>query len=382
MTAQIEILIIGVIVAVACTIPGVFLVLRKMAMMTDAITHTILLGIIGVFLLVHDLNSPLLIVGAALVGLLTVYLVELVTKTKLVSEDSAIGIVFPLLFSIAIILISRYAGKVHIDTDSVLLGEIAFAPFNRMKIFGVDIGAKAMYSMGVILIINLALVIIFFKELKLSVFDSKLAAVLGFSPILIEYGLMASVSVTVVGAFEAVGSILVIAFMIGPPITAYMLTDNLKLMIGLSAGIGAINAILGFFIANAYDVSIAGSMALMTGISFIIVFIFAPRRGLFTVIRRRKNQKIDFAKKSMLFHIMNHENTDRENIENAVDNIYKHLNWSEEFINRIIKNLIQEKRIVVLGNIYKLTDEGREYTIRSYEEIVESFSEESQKMAR
>jgi len=267
----------------------VFLVLRKMAMMTDAITHTILLGIIGVFLLVHDLNSPLLIVGAALVGLLTVYLVELVTKTKLVSEDSAIGIVFPLLFSIAIILISRYAGKVHIDTDSVLLGEIAFAPFNRMKIFGVDIGAKAMYSMGVILIINLALVIIFFKELKLSVFDSKLAAVLGFSPILIEYGLMASVSVTVVGAFEAVGSILVIAFMIGPPITAYMLTDNLKLMIGLSAGIGAINAILGFFIANAYDVSIAGSMALMTGISFIIVFIFAPRRGLFTVIRRRKN---------------------------------------------------------------------------------------------
>lgn len=379
MPAQIEILLIGVVVAVACTLPGVFLVLRKMAMMTDAITHTILLGIIGVFLLVNDLSSPLLIIGAAGVGLFTVYLVELLNKTRLLSEDSAIGIVFPLLFSIAIILISRYAGKVHIDTDSVLLGEIAFAPFNRLVIAGVDLGPKALYSMGAILLLNLALVIIFFKELKLSVFDKGLAAVLGFSPVLIQYGLMASVSVTVVGAFEAVGSILVIAFMIGPPITAYLLTDDLKKMIVISALFGAVNAVLGFLIANAYDVSIAGSMAMMTGISFLVVFTFAPERGMVSVVRRRRFQKIDFAKKSMLFHLMNHENDENENIENAVDSIYDHLNWSKEFINRIIKHLIEEKRILVADGIYKLTDEGRAFTIRSYEEIVESFNTEYEK---
>ncbi len=103
-------------------------------------------------------------------GLLTVYLVELLGKTKLVSEDSAIGIVFPLLFSVAIILISRYAGNVHLDTDSVLLGELAFAPFNRLKIFGVDIGAKAIYTMGVILILNYWFDGCFFKEIKIAIF--------------------------------------------------------------------------------------------------------------------------------------------------------------------------------------------------------------------
>lgn len=376
MSAQIEIMIIATIVAVACAIPGVFLVLRRMAMMSDAITHTILLGIIGSFLFVKDLSSPLLIIGAALVGLLTVYLVELLNRTKLVSEDSAIGIVFPLLFSIAIILISRYTGRVHIDTDSVLLGEIAFAPFNRLKLFGRDLGPKAMYSMGIILILNLAMVLMFFKELKLAVFDAGLAAVLGFSPILIQYGLMASVSVTIVGAFEAVGSILVIAFMVGPPVTAYLLTDDLKRMIVLSSFIGALNGILGFGIANRYDVSIAGSMALMTGISFLVVLIFAPERGMITVFTRRRRQRVEFAKKSMLFHILNHADSDCEAEENGVDSIHRHLNYSKELLRKLAASLIRENRITEVAGVYRLTEEGRTYTIESYEAIVESFSEE------
>lgn len=376
MSAQFEILCIAVIVAVACTIPGVFLVLRKMSMMADAITHTILLGIIVVFLAVQDLSSPLLILGAALVGILTVYLVELLHKTRLVSEDSAIGIVFPLLFSIAIILISRYAGKVHIDTDSVLLGEIAFAPFNRLRIGGVDIGPKALYSMGTILILNIILVIVFFKELKLSIFDKGLATVLGFSPILIQYGLMTSVSITIVGAFEAVGSILVIAFMIGPPITAYLLTDSLKKMLFLSGGIGAFNAVIGFYIASYYDVSIAGSMAMMTGITFLVVLIFAPERGMVTVYRRRKFQKNDFSKKSMLFHLLNHEGSEMEKIECGVHTIDRHLNMSKEYSKRLMQDLIADKYVKVDDEIYKLTATGREYTVKSYESIVESFNKE------
>ena len=119
-------------VASACSILGTFLVLKSMAMVSDAITHTILLGIVVAFFAVHDLNSPLLIVGAGIVGVLTVYLVELLNSTRLVKEDSAIGVVFPLLFSIAVILISKYAGNVHLDVDSVLLGELAFAPFKML----------------------------------------------------------------------------------------------------------------------------------------------------------------------------------------------------------------------------------------------------------
>jgi manganese/zinc/iron transport system permease protein len=369
MTPQLEIQLIAVIVAVSCSIPGVFLVLRKMSMMSDAITHTILLGIVGAFFIVHDLNSPFLIVGATVVGLLTVYFVELLNSTKLLSEDSAIGVIFPLLFSIAIIIISKYASSVHLDTDSVLLGELAFAPFNRMIVGGVDIGAKAIYSMGTILLINLILVIVFFKELKIATFDRGLASVLGFSPILVHYGLMTSVSITAVGAFEAVGSILVIAFMVGPPISAYLITDDLKKMISLSAFIGGVNAIIGYQVAEFFDVSIAGSMATITGISFLIIFVFAPKRGMITIIRRRKYQEIDFAAMTMLFHIYNHEGNKNEYIENGIVSITNHLNWDKSFLDKIVIKLKNNNYIIETNGVFKLTEDGREYTIRSYENL-------------
>lgn len=277
MTPQIEIQIIAVIVAAACAIPGVFLVLRRMSMMSDSITHTILLGIVLAFFITHDLSSPFLIVGAALMGVATVWLTETLHRTRLLAEDAAIGIVFPLLFSVAIILITRYAGKVHLDTDSVLLGELAFAPFDRMVVYGIDIGAKGIYMSGVLLLINLTVVILFFKELQVAAFDPMLAAILGFAPGLIHYLLMTLVSVTAVGAFQAVGSILVVAFMIGPPVTAYLLTDNLKHMLIISGVIGAFNGIAGYQAAAFADVSIAGSMAVMTGIVFLVAFVFAPK---------------------------------------------------------------------------------------------------------
>lgn len=294
MSAQIEIQLIAVIVAVSCALPGAFLVLRKMSMMSDSITHTLLLGIVLAFFGTHDLSSPMLIAGAALMGVATVWLTELLSRTRLLAEDAAIGIVFPLLFSIAIILITRYAGSVHLDTDSVLLGELAFAPFDRMVVWGVDIGAKAIYTTGVLLLINLTAIILFFKELKVATFDPMLAAVLGFSPALIHYGLMTLVSLTAVGAFQAVGSVLVVAFMIGPPVTAYLLTDDLKRMLILSGVIAAFNGILGYQAAALLDVSIAGSMATVTGLLFLLVFVFAPRRGFIGSMLRRRKQKIEF----------------------------------------------------------------------------------------
>ncbi|WP_040212837.1 metal ABC transporter permease [Clostridium polynesiense] len=370
MNPDLEIQIIAIIVAVACSLPGVFLVLRRMSMMSDSITHTILLGIVAAFFMVHDLSSPLLIVGAAVVGVLTVFLTEMLNSTKLVSKDSSIGIIFPFLFSIAIIIISRYAGSVHLDTDSVLLGELAFAPFNRMKLFGIDIGAKAIYSMGAILVLNLLFVIFFFKELKIVTFDPALAAVLGFSPALIHYSLMTVVSVTAVGAFESVGSILVIAFMIGPPVTAYLLTDDLKKMLILSGIIGAINGIAGYQFSSLIDVSIAGSMALATGLSFLLVFIFAPERGLVTTLRRRHSQKIHFAENSLLFHLFNHENDTNEALECGVDTIHHHLHWNQTFLEATIKRLLETNKIRIENNVIKLTPSGREYAIKSYEEIV------------
>jgi len=240
---QIEIQLIALVTAIACALPGAFLVLRRMAMMSDAISHTVLLGIVVGFFIVEDLSSPWLIFGAAVVGVLTVSLVALLQRTRLVKEDAAIGLVFPALFSIAVILITRYAGSVHLDIDAVLIGEIAFAPFDRFAPFGTDIGPRGLYVMGGILLLNLTLINLFYKELKISTFDPGLAATLGFAPALIHYGLMSVVSVTVVGAFDIVGSILVVALMVAPPISAYLLTDHLPRMLGLSVIFGALSAL-------------------------------------------------------------------------------------------------------------------------------------------
>ncbi|WP_373472114.1 metal ABC transporter permease [Carnobacterium alterfunditum] len=286
-----EIQLIAVLVAVACALPGVFLVIRGMAMMADAITHTILLGIVVAFFITQDLNSPFLILGAAFVGILTVWLTELIHQTKLLDKDASIGIIFPLLFSIAIILITRYAGDVHLDTDSVLLGELAFAPFDRLIVFGIDIGPQAVYSMSIILVILLLFIGFFYKELKLTSFDSLLAASLGFSPILLHYALMSLVSVTAVGAFEAVGSILVVAFMVGPPVSAYLLTNRLSYMLGISAALGAFNSLIGFQLSMYFDVSIAGMIAVTTGLTFAVIFVFSPKNGLINEMHRKKRQQ-------------------------------------------------------------------------------------------
>lgn len=367
MSASAEIQLIAVIVSVSCALPGVFLVMRKMSMMSDSITHTILLGIVIAFFVTHDLRSPILIVGAALMGVITVWLTEILVKSRLVSEDSAIGIVFPLLFSIAIILITRYAGTVHLDTDSVLLGELAFAPFERMIVRGVDIGAKAIYTSGVLLLINLILLIVFYKECKIATFDPMLAAVLGFSPTLIHYGLMSVVSLTAVGAFEAVGSVLVVAFMIGPPVTAYLLTDNLSLMLLFSAGFAALSGVLGYQLATFLDVSIAGSMALTTGLLFAIVFVFAPHRGLISALLRKRKQRREFAGYTLLTHIWHHEGKPEEREENAVATIGEHLRWDEKKLRRTLTPLEANGKVAVVDGVIKITSKGRE----DYREFVE-----------
>ena len=269
MNAEIEIQLIAVLTAASCAIPGVFLVLRKMSMTSDSITHTILLGIVLAFFVVNDLSSPFLLVGAALMGVATVWLTELLTKTGSLSEDSATGMVFPLLFAIAVILITRYVGTAHLDTDSVLLGELAFAPFDRLVIGGVDIGAKGVYISGVLLFVNVIFTAVFYKELLVSSFDPVLASVMGFSPTIMHYTLMGTASLTAVGAYNAVGSVLVTAFMIAPGAAAYLLTEDLKKMLVIAVIIGMISGIGGYQTAAFFEVSIAGAMACWAGGIFL-----------------------------------------------------------------------------------------------------------------
>jgi len=357
---QIEIQLVAVVVSMACALPGAFLILRRMAMMSDAISHAILPGIVVGFFLTESLGSPFLIVAAALTGLVTVALVEGLERTKRVKKDAAIGIVFPILFSIGVILIARYAGDVHLDMDAVLLGELAFAPFDRITLGAYDLGPRALWVMGTVLVLNGLFLVAFYKELKLATFDAGLAAALGFLPGVLHYALMGMVSITAVSAFDAVGSILVVALMVGPPATAYLLTDRLSWMIGGSAALGAVAALSGYWLAHGLDASIAGSMATATGLLFGGAVLVAPERGLVARWRRRRAQKWRFAEQMLAIHLLQHEGTPEAARESRTAHLQEHLGWEADFAQKVVKRSAQHGTVHPQNGHLQLTDEGRE----------------------
>jgi manganese/zinc/iron transport system permease protein len=264
------VLLIGLLTAIACAIPGTYLVLRRMSMMSDAISHSVLPGIIIAFLIVLDRSSPLIILGAALSGLLMVYLTELISRSKLVKTDASIGLVFPGLFSIGVILISMQMSSVHFHEHSVLVGDITLSALNNLVIDGVDYGPKSLYILGSVILINLLFIIIFFKELNITTFDTQLSAVLGFKNLTLHYLFMTIVSITAVASFDAAGSILVIALFIVPAATAHLFTRTVISMIIWAIIFAIISSISGFYLSIYFDAAVSGGIAVMCGVVFLV----------------------------------------------------------------------------------------------------------------
>jgi len=210
-------------------------------------------------------------------------------------------------------------------------------------------------------LINLAFVTLFYKELKLATFDPGLAATLGFSPLVIHYGLMIVVSLTAVGAFTAVGAVLTVALMIVPAATAYLLTHRLKAMIGLAALIGALSAILGYYLAVAVDTSIAGAITTVAGLLFGLALIFSPTQGVIARLIQLQRQRLYFATETLVIHLHTHENTPAAESESRIDHLTKELRWKPDFAERIVQNALQKKYVVKTNGHLALTDAGREF---------------------
>ena len=280
MSPAVVIMLVASLVAASCALVGSFLVLRKMALLGDAISHAVLPGIAIAFLWTGNRAALPMVLGAGALGVLTVFLVEMFHKSGRLKEDASIGVVFPALFSIGVIMISRYASQVDLDLDCVLYGEIAYAPWDLLTIGGRDAGPKALWVTGSVLLLNTALVLTLWKELKLSTFDSGLAVTLGFSPVVLHYLLMSAVSVTVVGSFESVGAILVVAMLVVPPATAYLLTERLERMLVVAVLLGITSAVGGYALARWLDASIAGAMATVAGLQFLAALLLSPGHGL------------------------------------------------------------------------------------------------------
>jgi manganese/zinc/iron transport system permease protein len=275
------IILTGILVASSCALLGSFLLLRKMTMVGDAISHAVLPGIVLAYLVAQTRASVAMLIGAALFGVLTTILIEVLHKNGKLQIDASIGVSFTWLFAIGVILISFYAGQVDLDQDCVLYGEIAYVPLDVwLSENGTNLGPVSVWLMGANLLIVLLFVGLGYKGLLLTSFDPVLAATLGISTAFWHYALMGAVSLTTVFAFESVGAILVVAFLVGPAATAYLLTEDLKKMLLLSVLCGVIGAVGGYWLAVWIDGSIAGAMAAVIGLEFMLVFLFAPGSGL------------------------------------------------------------------------------------------------------
>ena len=346
--------------AVACAVLSPFLVLRKLSMVSDAISHSVLLGIVIAFFIVKDVGSPFLIAGAALFGVITVFVVEFLSGTGLVKNDDAVGIVFPMFFALAVVLITKFARNVHLDTDVVLMGEVIIAPLNRVEFIGMSL-PKALVQMGILLLINLLFVIIFFKELKITTFDRGFAKLAGFSSVALFYVLMTLSSFTAVTAFDAVGAILVVSFLITPGAAAYLISKDLKVMIAISVGYAVINSIIGYVFSLLMNVSMSGMTAAAAGVTFLLTFLF-NREGLITAIFIRLQRKSELKLGLFLNHIGNHSGKKEESEELGLGSIKNHLKWKQAEVDKIAGRLIKKGfiRIDIDKNIYDLTERGRE----------------------
>jgi manganese/zinc/iron transport system permease protein len=273
------ILLTASLVGISCGIVGVFLILRKMAMMADAISHTVLLGIVTAYLLTQSLSGIHMLIGAALAGVLTTFLVQWLHSLG-VQQDASIGVVFTTLFALGVVLIATKVGNAHLDVQHALMGEIAFIPWNTMSLPIVGEIPIATFILILVLFVVVVVIGAFYKEWKITTFDPALAASLGIPVLAMHYLFMTLVSITTVAAFDAVGAIMVVAMLIAPAASAYLWTDRLIKMMILSAGFGVLSAVIGYYFALWIDTTISGSMALTTGVIFFISFIFSPRHGL------------------------------------------------------------------------------------------------------
>lgn len=265
---------------VACGLLGCFLVLRRMSLLGDAVSHAILPGLVIAFMLSNSRAIGPMLIGAMLVGLFTAFMTEVLQRWGKVPEDASMGVVFTSLFALGVVLITRYAANVDLDPGCVLYGLIEFVPLDRIALLGYQI-PRATVTLGFVLIAVVFLITAFYKELKIVSFDPYLATTMGINAALVHYALMAAVAATTVAAFEAVGSILVVAMLIAPGATAHLLTDRLSRMLWIAAGVAIVSAVVGYMLAAhpKLNTSVAGMMSVVAGAQFALAVLFAPRYG-------------------------------------------------------------------------------------------------------
>lgn len=335
-------LLASIMVGVICGTIGCYIILRRMAFIGDALSHAVLPGVVIGFMIAGKGNITLFI-GAVISGLLTALLIGFVNRNSRIKEDTAIGVIFIGFFALGVLLISRLRA-VHLDLQHFLFGD------------PLGVSTADLYMSGAIGVVVLLFILLFYKQLLLTSFDPTMAMAIGMPTGLIHYLLMGVLSMTIVASLQAVGIILVVAMLITPGATAYLITDRMNKMLMLSAFFGALSALLGLYISYWLNYSSGSAMVLVATAIFLGVLIFSPRRGILIREiwqRRAQNRFLQDDILKAVFHA-------RE-LDSYPDHatLAGELGIRKEKVIREISKLTRAGLMAENGKYYQLTDEGR-----------------------
>lgn len=360
------IVITAILSTTTCALLGNFLVLRRMSMMGDAISHAVLPGLAIAFLIFESRGSMVMFIGAVIAGVMTALFTQWISNLGKVDQSASMGVVFTSLFAVGLILIVRALDHVDLDPGCVLYGAIEAVPMQKTHVWGLNV-PRAVTILAPMFLINAMFVLIFYKELKISSFDPALATTLGINATLMHYLLMTLVAATTVACFESVGSILVIAMLIVPAATAHLLTDRLHTMI-LTSMVVAILAAFGGHVSaitvptwfGFSDTSTAGMMAVVAGTIFALTMFLAPQHGLISKIVHRAMLRMRIMREDvlgLLFRIEEWADSQQHDANLAlVSNV---VGIGPVLTQFVLRSLAYEGKIMRLDNTVRLTDRGR-----------------------
>lgn len=368
------IVVLAAVSAMACALIGSFLVLRRMSMMGDAISHAVLPGIAAAFLVTLSRDTAVILVGAAVAGVLTAAFTQLIHQAGNVDRGAAMGVVFTTMFAVGLILIVRSADAVHIDVHTVFYGAVELAPLNEVAVAGVRV-PRALLTLAAVFAADLVFVLLLFKELNLTSFDADFARAAGFNARLIHYALMVMVAVTIVAAFESVGSILVIAMLIVPGVVAGLFAKRLWSLLLFGQAVALICALGGHVAAITVprwfgfsDTSTAGMMTVVAGAVVAVALVAAPERGLAARALHRGRVALTVGREDLLVELLRveerqgHPPRRRELVREEPSRIA----GRSTRLDRTVALLVEQVRGRVrrAGEGYRLTGAGRVLAVR------------------
>jgi ABC-type Mn2+/Zn2+ transport system permease subunit/Mn-dependent DtxR family transcriptional regulator len=341
-------LVASITIGISCGLIGTYIMLRRMSLIGDALAHAVLPGVVVSFMIAGK-SEVGLFVGAVVSGILTVLLIGFVNRNSRIKEDTSIGIIFTGAFALGILLVSQLK-QVHIDLSSYLFGDV----------LGVSTGDITLSL--IIMVIIIACILLFYKQLLITSFDPTMAMTIGISTTVVHYMLMTLLSMSIVAGLQSVGVILIIAMLITPPATAYLLSDNLKKILVLSAIFGMLSSVIGLYLSYHFNFASGASIVLVAVTLFMLAFLFSHKEGVVTrLIRRRGSSRLVLLED--VIKLTDRFGTDLKGIH-LTDRISNELGISEGKITSAIKDLVQNGLMVKENGDYTLTHEGKEYATK------------------